>query len=139
MSTVITELGNLCARIPGCRVHLQAADMLVTVPLDGGRQQTVKVWTQQKPADPQPVIRLQSRARIVRGHSAVRQALLANASQARVGFALDTGVNPPALDVVCGLTLDGTELPVADFLDALVQTAATADHVEAAGGAGDQF
>lgn len=58
----------------------------------------------------------------------------------RTGFALDTSVKPPALDVICGLVVNPAALPVQDFLDALYSVATFADHVESRNGDGiDRF
>jgi hypothetical protein len=130
MATIISELGIVCAGIPGYHVQVQAGDMLVTVPTGDGRRQTVKVWTRQRPEDPAPVLRLLSRAAVVRSHTVVRDALRLNAGPGRAAFALDVATNPPALDVVCGLIVDPQALPVNDFLNALHEVATLADRVE---------
>src|SRR4051812_49088857 len=98
MATIISELGAICAGVPGYNVQVQAADMLITLTLTGGRQQIVKVWTCQAP-DESLVLRLQSRAAFVKSHTIVRDALRRNAGMTRAAFALDTNVNPPVLDV----------------------------------------
>ena len=140
MSTMITELATVCGSLPGYAVQAQAADMLVTVTLPDGRHQSVKVQTRQGPSDPLPVLWLQSRSALLTDPAVVRDALRRNAGPGRAGFALDLSVTPPALDVVCGLAADPQALPVNDFLSALHEVAALADHVESRLGHGkDQF
>ena len=130
MATLISELGAICARAPGYEVQVQEAEMLITVGLLGGRRQVVKVWNCGLPDDLGPVLRLQSRAAVVSNHTIVGEALRRNARIARASFALDTSVNPPVLDVVCGLVINPPEVPVNVFLEALHEVAVLADRVE---------
>jgi hypothetical protein len=138
MATLISELAGVCAAMPGHAVQLQAADMLVTLALPGGRQQTVKVQSRQDNGI--VMLRLQSRAGLLTRPSVVLDALRRNTSITRAGFAMDASVRPPALDVVCSLPANPQELPVNDFLHALHEVAVLADHVEQSlSKGGDQF
>lgn len=78
MPTVIDELGQLCASLPGARIQMQAADMLVELPTSGGRRQTVKVSTTILAGGGLPVVRLQSRAALVHNYKLVFDSLRHN-------------------------------------------------------------
>ena len=139
MPSLIEELGQGLRNYSNVVVQMQPAQMLVTLPTGNGRRQTVRVWARQLPGtNGGHVVRLQSRCGLVRTPAMVSKALRGNASAALPGFALDLTVDPPALDVVCGLVAEG--ISVAELVDALRRVAVAADTVEASiSGGTDRF
>ena len=139
MPTLIEELARGLRAYSNLAVQVQATDLLVTLPVGGGRRQTVKVFARRLPGTAAGhVVRLQSRAGVVRDAALVSRALRQNGDATLPGFALDASAEVPALDVVCGLVAE--TMTMAELVDALRRVAVAADAVEAtlAGGA-DRF
>jgi len=137
MTTVIQELGELVKQIRGARVDCRTAEMLVTLPMGEGREQTVKVLSQRGVRGPYAVLRMISRACVARDHGIVTRALRANGGNEWGGLALDISTDPPAIDVVYNLI--GDDLSANDFLAALHRVASLADRIEQRIEASDEF
>jgi hypothetical protein len=137
MPSLMEELGQSLRSYKGIVVQYQAADMIVELPVSGGRRHTVKVQTLRLPGSNGHVLRLQSRAALISQPRIIRKALSENGGTAAVGFALDATVDPPSLDVVCGLIAEG--VTVGELLDALQKVSEAASAIDARVAAGHHF
>jgi len=131
------ELGQSLRSCNGIAVRYQAADMIVELPTGGGRRHAVKVQSRRLPGTNGHVLWLQSRAALVSQPKIVRKALRENGGLSEIGFALDVTVEPPSLDVVCGVIAQG--VTVEELLDALQKVSWAASAIDARVAAGDHF
>ena len=139
MPTLIQVLGEMVAK-SGMPVQYGESEMLVTVKMQNGRKQTVKMRAMQGQYGAYTVLRFQSRVRIAQGAAIIRAALKANADADWGAYALDTSVNPPLVDVVYGyVTTPQCELVPRDLFTALQRVAAVADAAELHITGGDVF
>lgn len=128
MPTLIEEFGALLKQIRGVQVECGLMEMLVTLPTNEGRSQTVKVLCHRGTRGPYNVLRLVSRACVPRDHKVVHRAMRMNAGNELGGLALDSSSDPPVLDVVYNLIADS--LDPNEFVSSVYRVAGLADRLE---------
>ncbi len=102
MATLFQNLARSLTAIKGVKVQATKAAILVNLPVDRARRQTVKVTAASiRVAGGETVVaRLVSRTGFIDNPVLVRKALEFNAGRQRFGLCLATDCDPPALDAV---------------------------------------
>lgn len=130
MTSFITALAQHFRETYHLSVVHRDAEMLVTVRLDKGREQRVKLVTMacEHRDIEYVVLRLQTRVCLASNHKIVQRALQANASSEPYAFALDVLSEPPVIDLLfhCRARVDG----IHDIYGAMMQIAERADAIE---------
>lgn len=108
MATLFQSLARSLASIKGVKVEATKAGILVNVPVDKTRRQTVKVTAAgvRVAGGEMIVARLVSRTGYVDNPVLVRKVLEFNAGRQRFGLCLNTDCDPPALDAVACIPID---------------------------------
>lgn len=121
-------------------VEASSAGMLVTLPLAGGRRQTVKVTAHKIPRARGAVVALRVISRVghLEDHKLVKHALEYNAGKQRVSLVLTGDVDPPALDVMLCFPTDVHDENLPHVLFGVMrEVALVADRLEQKVGGGD--
>jgi hypothetical protein len=131
MPTLIQVLADIL-RSPEAHVECGENSMLVTVRFTNGRKQVVKVRYHDGRYGRYGAIHYQTRVCTATSPSLIRQVLQANAENEWGGYALDTSVTPPMIDLVYALPIPAeAEVNPADVISALQHIATVADTAEA--------
>jgi hypothetical protein len=108
MATLFQSLARNLAAIKGVKVEATKSAILVNLPVDKTRRQTVKVTAAgiRIGGSEMVVARLVSRTAFIDTPVLVRKALEFNAGRQRFGLCLTTDCDPPALDAVSCMPID---------------------------------
>lgn len=136
------KLAQTFALTKQLKVQATRTGLLINLPVEGGRRQTVKITARNVEGSKNQVTaaRIVSRAGFFEDHSLVRQALEFNAGKQRVSLILSGDSDPPALDAMLCMPIDIHDEEVAkDLFRVIKEVAAVADSLERKLGGGDDL
>lgn len=142
MPTIFQSLARSLAAIKGVKVKATKSAILVNLPVDKTRRQTVKVTAAgiRVAGGEMVVARLVSRTGFIDNPALVRKALEFNAGRQRFGLCLATDCDPPALDAVSCMPIDiHDENVMKKIWLAINELARRADHLEQQFGTSDDL
>ena len=119
------------------QLDLGEDEMLVRLPVGGGRWQTVRINIMESANAEFSIVRLQSRACVASDYRIVSELLEANARSTWGGFVLNRSVTPNVIDVTCSFVAEHTGPH--NLLPALQRIGGLADQVEASVTGKDEF
>ncbi len=142
MATLFQNLARSLTAIKGVKVKATKSAILVNLPVDKTRRQTVKVTAAaiREAGGEMVVARLVSRTGFIDNPVLVRKALEFNAGRQRFGLCLATDCDPPALDAVVCIPIDIYDENVMNTIwRAINELAKRADHLERQFGTSDDL